>query len=36
MSLDNLETVLKAAGMTMSNVMRLTIYTTDIDQMIAN
>ena len=36
LSLDNLETVLKAAEMTLSNVVRLTIYTTDVDQMVAN
>jgi enamine deaminase RidA (YjgF/YER057c/UK114 family) len=30
-ALDNLETVLKAAGMTLSNVARLNIYTTDVD-----
>jgi enamine deaminase RidA (YjgF/YER057c/UK114 family) len=28
---DNLETVLKAAGMTLANVVRLNIYVTDID-----
>jgi enamine deaminase RidA (YjgF/YER057c/UK114 family) len=28
---DNLETVLKAAGMSLSNVVRLTVYVTDID-----
>lgn len=31
MSLDNLEAVLHAAGMTLSNVVRLNIYTTDVD-----
>jgi enamine deaminase RidA (YjgF/YER057c/UK114 family) len=36
LALDNLETVLKAAGMTLSNVVRLNIYTTDIDAFIAN
>src|SRR4029079_13266566 len=29
---DNLETVLKAAGMTLANVVRLNIFTTDPDQ----
>ena len=31
MALDNLEAVLEGAGMTLSNVVRLNIYTTDID-----
>ena len=31
MALDNLEAVLAGAGMTLSNVVRLNIYTTDID-----
>lgn len=31
MALDNLETVLAAAGMTLANVVRLNIYTTDVD-----
>jgi enamine deaminase RidA (YjgF/YER057c/UK114 family) len=35
-ALDNLETVLKDAGMTLSNVVRLHIYTTDVDTMIQN
>ncbi len=30
-ALDNLEAVLKDAGMDLSNVVRLTIYTTDVD-----
>ena len=30
-ALDNLEAVLKQAGMTLSNVVRLNIYTTDVD-----
>jgi enamine deaminase RidA (YjgF/YER057c/UK114 family) len=30
-SLDNLRTVLTAAGMAMSDVVRLTVYTTDMD-----
>lgn len=32
MALDNLETVLSEAGMTFSNVVRLNIYTTDVDE----
>jgi enamine deaminase RidA (YjgF/YER057c/UK114 family) len=35
-ALDNLEALLKEAGMDLSNVVRLTIYTTDIDATIAN
>lgn len=35
-ALDNLEEVLKGAGMTLANIVRLTIYTTDVDDMIAN
>ena len=31
LAMDNLETVLKAAGMTVANIVELTIYTTDID-----
>ena len=31
MSLDNLEAVLHAAGMALANVVRLNIYTTDVD-----
>ncbi|WP_343561069.1 RidA family protein [Kiloniella sp. b19] len=31
LSLDNLETVLNAAEMTFSNVIRLSLYTTDVD-----
>ena len=31
LALDNLETVLKAADMTLANVVRLNAYTTDID-----
>jgi enamine deaminase RidA (YjgF/YER057c/UK114 family) len=30
-TLDNLETVLKAAGMTLANVVRLNYFTTDVD-----
>jgi enamine deaminase RidA (YjgF/YER057c/UK114 family) len=33
-SLDNLETVLKAAGLTLENVVRLNYYTTDVDAFI--
>ena len=36
LSLDNLEAVLKAGGMTFANVVRLSIYTTDVDAVIAN
>ena len=36
LSLDNLEAVLKKADMTLANVVRLTIYTTDVDAMIGN
>jgi len=35
-ALDNLETVLKAANMGLGNVVRLTVYTTDVDEMLAN
>ena len=35
-ALDNLEAVLKDAGMDLSNVVRLTIYTTDIDAAMAS
>ena len=35
-ALDNLEEVLKGAGMGLQNVVRLTIYTTDVDGMLAN
>jgi len=31
MALDNVEAVLEGAGMTLSNVVRLNIYTTDVD-----
>lgn len=31
LALDNLEAVLSAAGMTLANVIRLNIYTTDVD-----
>ena len=36
LALDNLEAVLKAGDMTLSNVVRLTIYTTDVDAVIGN
>jgi enamine deaminase RidA (YjgF/YER057c/UK114 family) len=35
-ALDNLEAVLKSAGMTPENVARLNIYTTDVDQFLAS
>lgn len=35
-ALDNLETVLDGAGMSLSNVVHLTIYTTDVDATIAS
>jgi enamine deaminase RidA (YjgF/YER057c/UK114 family) len=31
LALDNLETVLRDAGMTLANVVRLNVYTTDVD-----
>lgn len=31
LSLDNLEAVLQASGMTLANIVRLVIYTTDVD-----
>ena len=36
LSLDNLEAVLAEAGMTLANVVRLNVYTTDVDQLFAN
>lgn len=33
---DNLETVLKAAGLSLAHVMRLTFYTTDVNGLLAN
>lgn len=36
LALDNLESVLKAAGMTLSNVVRLNFYTTDVDAFLQN
>ena len=35
-SLDNLETVLGEAGLDLSNVVRLTLYTTDVDRFLAS
>jgi enamine deaminase RidA (YjgF/YER057c/UK114 family) len=34
MSLDNLEAVLAAADMTLANVVRLNVYTTDFDELV--
>ena len=36
LALDNLEAVLKASGYALSDVVRLNIYTTDVDQLIAS
>jgi enamine deaminase RidA (YjgF/YER057c/UK114 family) len=36
LALDNLEAVLAAAGMSMADVVRLNIYTTDVDALFAN
>lgn len=33
LSLENLEAVLGAAGMSLANLVRLTVYTTDVDQL---
>ena len=35
-SIDNIEAVLEAAGMTLANVVRLNIYTTDVDGLLEN
>lgn len=35
-ALDNLETVLKAADFDMSNIVRITLYTTDVDLLLAH
>jgi enamine deaminase RidA (YjgF/YER057c/UK114 family) len=35
-ALDNLETVLKSAGLGLPNVVRLNVYTTDVDQILAH
>ena len=36
LALDNLEAVLKAADMDLTNVTRLDIYATDVDELMAN
>jgi enamine deaminase RidA (YjgF/YER057c/UK114 family) len=36
LALDNLECVLKEAGMTLANIVRLTIYTVDVDSLVQN
>lgn len=36
LALDNLETVLKAAGMELGNVIRLGVYATDVDEALTN
>lgn len=36
LALDNLEAVLDAAGMTLANVTRLSVYTTDVDEAMAH
>lgn len=36
LALDNLEAVLSAAQMDLSNVIRLTVYSTDVDEMLKN
>ena len=36
MAVDNLEAVLRDAGMGLANVVRLNIYTTDVDLLLAN
>lgn len=36
LALDNLEAVLEAAGMTLANVTRLGVYTTDVDEAMAH
>ncbi len=36
LALDNLETVLRAAGMNLANVVRLNYYTTDVDSFFQN
>ena len=33
-SIDNIETILTEAGMTMADIVRLNVYTTDVDQML--
>jgi enamine deaminase RidA (YjgF/YER057c/UK114 family) len=34
LALDNLEAIVAAAGMTLANVVRLNVYTTDVDELI--
>ena len=36
MAFANLQTVLEASGMTMADVVRLTVFTTDVDDLLAN
>src|SRR3954451_14417544 len=36
MSLDNLEAILAGANMTLANVVRLNVYTTDFDELLKN
>ena len=36
LSLDNLEAVLTAAGMTLADIVRLNVYTTDFDQLVTH
>ena len=36
LALDNLETVLKAADMSLANITRLTLYATDVDEVLKN
>ncbi len=36
LSLDNLEAVLGAAGMSLANLVRLNVYTTDVDRLFAH
>jgi enamine deaminase RidA (YjgF/YER057c/UK114 family) len=36
LALDNIEAVLQAAGMTLANLVRLNIYTTDVDTFLAS
>ena len=35
-SIDNIEAVLEEAGMTLADIVRLTVYTTDVDTLIEN
>jgi enamine deaminase RidA (YjgF/YER057c/UK114 family) len=35
MSFENLKTVLESSGMTVSDIVKLTIYTTDVDALLA-